>query len=174
MIVMIYPIPAEILGNIVVQNEYVWRQGPMRGKEYKSIRWIPVAEIGRTNLEIGLSDDGYWVRGGGATVELANGPHAISFLPCLELPLEEVRQTIRNGLVRIGLSSQLEDTFPVADLIVAGLTSGSEYWVTLSLERIDDGVRNERVYDAIRIASTSAPTQKLRHQAKRLLGKKPQ
>ncbi|WP_397570120.1 hypothetical protein [Schlesneria sp. T3-172] len=168
---MTHSIPAETLQNIVAQDERAWQRGPMSGKEDTSIRWIPVADVGRTKLHIGLSDEGEWVRGGGATVEVANGPHALSFLPCLDVPLEEVRQTIRNGLVRIGLPSSFADTFPLANVIVTGLTSGSEYWVTLALERIDDSVRNEQVDEAIRSASTSAPTQKLRHQAKRLLGK---
>ena len=166
---MIYPIPADVLQRIAVRDGCEWESGPIRGNEDRSIRWITVAEVGPTKLKLGLSNDGYWVRGGGATVELANGPHAITFLPCLEIPLQELQQTIRSGLIRIGLPPEFECTFPYADLIVAGLESRSEFWIKVALERIQEGERSERVIDAIRVASASAPTQKLRHSARRLL-----
>lgn len=171
MTLLIYPIPVETLQNIVEQKGHIWENGPMRGKEDRQIRWIKVTEVGPAKTTLGLSDDGYWVRGGGATIEVANGPLAITFLPCLEVPIEEFRQAIRNGLVHIALSSSMEVSFPYSDLLVTGLTSGSELWTKLALDRIEEGMQSKEVDDALRLASKSAPTQKLRHRAKSLLPK---
>ena len=168
---MIYPIPRHAMQTGALLDEGRWEIGPMRGKEHREVRWFNLADIGPKKLKIGLSDDGYWVRGGGATVEIANGPHVVTFLPCLEVSIAELRQTIRTSLAQAQLSASLGDTFPFSDLIVAGLKSGSEYWVTLALDRIEEGERNEQVDEAIRAAAMSAPTQQLRHRSKALLSK---
>jgi hypothetical protein len=141
----------------------------MRGREERIIRWIKVANIGPAKVTVGLSRDGYWVRGDGATVEVANGPHAITLLPCLEIPIEDIRNSIRNGLVDLSLPLHLEDTFPLTDLVVAALASGSELWTRLALDRIEEGFCNERVNNALGEASVYAPTQHLRHRAKALV-----
>ena len=168
---MIYPIPRDTLQSGALLEDGLWEIGPMRGKEDREVRWFKLAAIGSKRIKLGLSDDGYWVRGGGATVEVANGPNIVTFLPCLELSFEELRQAGRKGLAQAQLSASVGDTFPFSDLIVAGLESGSEYWVTLALDRIEEGVRDGQVDEAIRSAAISAPTQRLRHRSKALLGK---
>jgi hypothetical protein len=132
---MEYPIPNALLQALIDEHASDWSSGPVRGHEHQMVRWIEVAELPPSKLILGLSDSGYWVRGGGATIEVANGPHALSLLPCLECPSETFRQTLRNGLARRGLPEALEVTFPIDDLISAGLMSGSEYWTKLALER---------------------------------------
>jgi hypothetical protein len=166
---MEYPIPHPFLQALNDEHAYDWSSGPIRGQEHQMVRWIEVAELPPSQLIIGLSDSGSWVRGGGATVEIANGPHAISLLPCLECPSERLRQTLGDGLARRGLPDTLAETFPIEDLILAGLKSGSEYWTKLALERVGELGATPATQDALRDASRSAPTQPLRHRAGALL-----
>ena len=165
---MEYPIPLTLLHVLNDEHAREWSSGPVRGHERQMVRWIEVAELPPSKLIIGLSDSGYWVRGG-ATVEIANGPHAISLLPCLECPSEMFRQALRDSLARRGLPDALEDTFPIDDLIVAGLKSGSEYWTRLALDRVEEVGATPATRDVLRAAPRSAPTQPLRHRVRAML-----
>lgn len=164
-----YPIPRTLLQALIDEHASDWSSGPVRGREHQMVRWIEVAELPQSKLILGLSDSGYWVRGGGATIEIANGPHAIALLPCLECPSEMFRQALRSGLARRGLPEALEETFPIGELISVGLKSGSEYWTKLALERVGEVGATPATRDALRAASRSAPTQPLRHRAKAML-----
>jgi hypothetical protein len=161
--------PSDTLKRILAERNVDWNSGPLRGNEDQTIRWIKVGYIPSANLTLGLSDTGHWVRGGGATIEVAKSALAITLLPCLEVPVEEFRQVLRKGLCDLGLPCELEEMFPYSDMVVAGLTSRSDYWTKLALDRVEDGVRNQQVENALRSASAFAATQKLRHRAKALL-----
>jgi len=166
---MRYPIPRHFLQVLIDKHTSEWFFGPARGREHQVVRWIKVAELPPSALIVGLSDEGYWVRGGGPTIEVADGPQAITLLPCLEYPSSIFRSALSIGLAKCGLPESLDETFPLDDLIIAGLQSGSEYWTKLALERLGEVGATLATRDALRFAARSAPTQPLRHRAKTLI-----
>jgi len=121
-------------------------------------------------ISIGLSENGFWVRGDGATVEEAGGSEAITLLPCIEIPWRELNARLSDGLVRLGFSKELSDTFPIDTLIVTALLSRSEYWTKLALERVQERPATMSLKKALAEAERVAPTQQLRHQATHSVG----
>lgn len=166
---MQYHVPRQFLQPLILKHSSEWSSGLTRGREPEVVRWIKVAELPLSPLIIGLSDQGYWVRGGGATIEIADGPQAITLLPCLEYPTPVFRRALGTGLAQRGLPESLDETFPIHDLIIAGLRSGSEVWTRLALERLEEVGATSSIRDALLLAVQSAPTQRLKHRAKALM-----
>lgn len=164
-------IPPSMLRRLLDENPAGWNVGPVCGDEEQTVRWIKVTVLPSANVTLGLSDTGYWVRGDGATIGIGKAPEPISLLPCLECSLEELRNALSSGLSRVGLPPELERTFPLSLLVACGLGSGSEYWVRLALDRVEQGILTEEIRDTLRIVLASAPTQKLRHRASAILAK---
>jgi hypothetical protein len=145
----------------------------MRGNENQQVRWIEVArlDLKSVSVTIGLSENGYWVRGDGATIEVADGGGAITLLPCIEVSWQELKTKLSDGLIQLGLAEELSDTFPIDALIVTALVSRGEYWTRLAMDRIEEKGALSSVRKALAAAERVAPTQQLRHRARRLLGR---
>jgi hypothetical protein len=168
---MQYRIPSNALESLSNAPCGSWKAGPIRGNENRNLRWVEIArlDLRPVTISIGVSDNGYWVRGDGATVELADGGDAITLLPCIEISWRELKAKLSDGLRRLGLAEELSDTFPIDALIATALVSRSQYWTMLALERIEERGVISSVTKALAEAERVAPTQQLRHRARRLL-----
>lgn len=160
---------AEAVSKLAKSHADEWHSGPRRGSEDVQVSWLSIAEALSGTLTIGLSADGSWVRGDGATIDVADGVNSITLLPCLEMQAKELSVALRNGLEQRGASPDLADTFPINDVVLCGLQSHSEHWITLAMDRINENLQDDRFSATLRQLVENAPTQKLRHRARSLL-----
>lgn len=134
------------------------------------IRWCPVAVLEGARLCVGLSFDGWWTTGSERSArEFRSESDAMFFLPILELAPGNVRRQIAEGLSRLGLSSEFVQLFPFEDVMVVGLKSASEHWVSLALKWAEVEKNSPRIRAALVFAAKTGPTQSIRHAARRLL-----
>ncbi len=134
------------------------------------VQWISIAEFSEARLRIGLSEDGEWVRvePTSAAVFQENKPF---FLPMLVMRFSEVQRAIREGILLAGIPVEIEGAFPFEELVVVGLESESEHWNRLALDRISELSPSVNLFKALTDSSEHAPTQQLRHRAKKLAAK---
>lgn len=92
----------------------------------------------------------------------------IYFLPILEEQLIEVKDVLQSGLAAMNFYGDIEKIFPFEGIIALGLKSASKHWIHLAIERASELSASGRLAGSLDEASTSAPTQRLRHEARRL------
>lgn len=147
-----------------------WQSASKRGDESVAVSWIPVVDVSSCGIILGVCADGYWVRGDGATIEVVDGCDApIAMLPCLEIDSESLLALLRGGLATLDAVTILSDTFPLIEIALCGLESRSERWISLAMNRLDEGLRDTRFESALLALTQNAPTQRLRHRARALL-----
>ena len=133
------------------------------------VGWIRVAPLSGSESVLGLSGDGCWsLATASGIVEFSGEKDFPFFLRILEMTPEDVKARLRNGLVASGLSPNIEETFPCEDTVIIGLTSNSEHWVRKALGWMVALRPSEKLVQALSKASSTAPTQKLRHRALKL------
>jgi hypothetical protein len=133
------------------------------------LKWLPIFAFAQGRVGMGLSPQGAWVQVHEQRVlPCIEGAALVSLLPLLEIPLEQVRALISAGLGRHGLPPAIGELFPFARVVASGLLSLSEYWTTLALQWVADGVRDATVQAALHTLSEDGPTQNVRHRARKL------
>ncbi|MEX2964352.1 hypothetical protein [Microbulbifer sp. TYP-18] len=153
----------------LLSNVSSWKESPVEGDEGRSIRWIEVVALEALGLFLGLSYNGNWIRIGKESVyEFYAGQSYMPLYPILEAVLPDVKKALKDGLKSAQLPVELLESFPFQKVALSGLNSGSEYWCNLSLKYVEQLRYDEELVDALNACSKSAPTQKLRHQAKKL------
>ena len=118
--------------------------------------------------------DGEWVaeRLGGAVATIAEVPHA--FLCLLELPREVAVTRVRAAAEAMNVAPHSLPPLPYAEAILAGMSSESEYWQRLALDRLaergdGDGDGNgARFLDELKRLEVAGSTQDVRHRARRM------
>jgi hypothetical protein len=93
----------------------------------------------------------------------------VFLLPVLEVGLEEVRCRLEQGLQASGLSAEFLKVFPFEDVVVTGLESHSEHWISLALKWAEQLPATSRIQSALQALRFTGPTQKIRHAAQELL-----
>ena len=146
-----------------------WSHSPKHGVDDGSIeiRWIQVCELPKARVRIGLSDLAEWVRIESGSATVFNGYEPF-FLPILEERFSEARETIHRSLKRLGFTGLVDEIFPFEEIVTLGLKSGSEHWVHHALEWVPELPVSDHLVGLLEVSSRSAPTQRLRHKAKRL------
>ncbi len=154
---------------VLLQNANLrWFCSPKYGAgEASSLQWIPVGELAEARMRIGLSEDGEWVRIEPASVAVFRDSGPL-FLPVLAMRFNEIREILREGIQAMGIPEAIEETFPFEDVVLLGLESGSEYWVRLATDRVLKLLPSARIIESLVDSSERAPTQQLRHRAKKL------
>ncbi len=146
-----------------------WNESPIDGNESKSLKWIEVVTLEAIGLLLGISCNGNWVRMGKESVfEFFAGQSYLPLYPILELALLDVKMAVKGGLESSQLPIELLESFPFQEVAFSGMNSGSEYWCDLSLKYVEQLRYDEELVNALNACSKNAPTQKLRHQAKKL------
>lgn len=146
-----------------------WNESSVYGDESKSLKWIEVIILKSLGLQLGISFNGYWVRiSNNLVYEFSSGCSYRFLYPVIELRLLDVQKAIIDGLNYHHLPLGFLDNFPFENIVISGLSSNSEYWCNLALKYIEDLEIDEEIINALNICSKNAPTQKLRHQAKKL------
>ena len=134
-----------------------------------ALDWLPIFAFAQGRVGVGLSPQGAWVQVHDQRVmPCIEGAALVALLPLLEMPLEQVRALLSEGLGRHGLPQAIGEHFPFAGVVATGLLSPSEYWTTLALQWAADGVRCATVQAALHTLSENGPTQKGRHRARKL------
>ncbi|WP_437314749.1 hypothetical protein [Sorangium sp. So ce385] len=134
------------------------------------IRLTPVALLETARLDLGVSSDGWWVRIGDESArEFSLGKDCVYLLPILEVTPVEARQRLLEGLRAKGISEEFIELFPFEDVVATGLASQSQHWAALALGWVRIIGRSPKVERALAALADSGPTQKLRHEARRLL-----
>lgn len=145
----------------------LWREYADHGGG-PALRCIEVAVFPR--LRLGISSRGRWVRlQENRGLELSEEESLTLLLPCLEEDREAFVQAMHASLNKLGLSTDWLDSLPLASTVSLALRSGSEHWVKLGLGWCakDCDLRAD-CRSALQEAAASAPTQHLRHMAKRI------
>ncbi|ARU57343.1 hypothetical protein OLMES_3302 [Oleiphilus messinensis] len=146
-----------------------WRESPIDGDERKSLKWIEVVTLGSLGLILGISCNGNWVRMGKESVyEFYSDQSYMPLYPILEAVLLDVKMAIKKGLQSSQLPVELIESFPFQEVALSAMNSGSVYWCDLSLKYVERLRYDEELVNALNICSKNAPTQKLRHQAKKI------
>ncbi|WP_157907330.1 hypothetical protein [Sorangium cellulosum] len=149
-----------------------WRvlHGPDNGPV---IRLTPVASLETARLDLGISSDGWWVRiGEKSASEFPLGHECVFLLPILEVTPVEARQRLLEGLQIKGIPEEFIELFPFEDVVATGLASESLRWASLALDWAKLIERSPKVAQALAALADSGPTQKLRHEGRRLLKRK--
>ena len=145
-----------------------WSVRPRHGEgEGSSLRYVQIGELADARMQIGLSEDGDWVRIGQASVAVYRAGSPI-FLPVLIMRFSEVRRILLKGIRSIGVSKAIEEIFPFEQLVTVGMGSGSEYWVRFALDRVLELPPSMTLLAALIDSSERAPTQQLRHRSKKM------
>jgi hypothetical protein len=154
-------------------SDLPWQTSCRHEAPEKSLRWIPLAALETSSIQLGLSFDGWWVVPGPHTAtEFRPGVRCVFLLPVLEVPLDEVRRVLAKGLQQKGLPEDLLAAFPFEDVVATGLESSSDYWVRLALTWAEQLPASEQLRDTLQTVATEGPTQKSRHAARTLLARK--
>lgn len=98
---------------------------------------IEVAVIESARATVLIETGGAWVIQKGARMFRAQPDQIVSFVACLEEPIEELRLALKQGLLSAGLPAVLEESFPYAEIVTAALDSGSEKWMHLAVSWIE-------------------------------------
>ena len=146
-----------------------WNESPVEGDESKFLKWIEVVTFGALGLLLGISCNGNWVRMGEESVyEFYAGQSYLPLYPILEAVLLDAKMSIKKGLESSQLPVELVESFPFHEVALSAMNSGSEYWCDLSLKYVGQLRYDEELVNALNVCSKNAPTQKLRHEAKKL------
>jgi hypothetical protein len=146
-----------------------WKESPVFGEESKSLKWIDVVTLEALGLMLGLSCNGNWVRiSKGSVYEFYAGQSYMPLYPILEGVLLDIKMAIKSGIESAQLPVDLLESFPFKEVTLSAMNSGSEYWCSLSLKYVEQLQNDKELVDALGMCSKNAPTQKLRHQAKKL------
>jgi len=151
-----------------------WKVSRRAWSRASEARWVKVATLHRPDAEVGLSDDGRWVRGGGTLVSVADSRKMlVGFLPILEMSRSRLQVQLREGLARIDLSQEIAETFPLEAIANVGILSGSEYWASLAILRLSEiPTLSKDSIESLSEAAKQGPTQRIRHSARKLLSQR--
>lgn len=143
------------------------RDHPERGQ----IEWLYVASLRIQEVQLGFTKDGVWtVNVQGCAVKLLNLGDFVFLLSVLESPKSALELKLKTGFVALGIDPQLIETFPLTELLVSALTSRSIHWASLALEWLEQVAEPaEALKVVVRDLYRNGPTQRIRHQAKRIL-----
>ncbi|XXT18150.1 hypothetical protein WME94_48765 [Sorangium sp. So ce429] len=134
------------------------------------IRLTPVASLETARLDLGISSDGWWVIVGEKSArEFPLGRNCVVLLPILEVTPVEARQRLLEGLRTKGIPEEFIELFPFEDVVATGLASQSQHWASLGLGWANIIERSPKIERALAELADSGPTQKLRHEGRRLL-----
>jgi hypothetical protein len=89
----------------------------------------------------------------------------------LEISLDDLRRALELGLQKRGLSQEFTQVFPFDDIVATGLQSHSEHWAGLALKWAEHLSNSPRLLSALAALGKDGPTQRLRHDAQRLLAR---
>lgn len=106
-----------------------WKNSPSHNlNDTTNIQWLPIMKI-QNESYLGIADNGEWAKYSGISVTVfETGIPLVFLLPCLEMNYDYFLENLKKGLLTVGLSEKLSDTFPYSNLVYMGLTIGSEYW----------------------------------------------
>ncbi|MGY3089991.1 hypothetical protein ACVWYF_003039 [Hymenobacter sp. UYAg731] len=94
----------------------------------------------------------------------------LSWLPLLEQDYANFQASLVTGLSHVGPNESAKRlaAFPVQDLILLGLASGSGYWIELALQWVGKVGIWPELLPILRSLSLDSSFQPIRHRAKRL------
>lgn len=146
-----------------------WIESPIDGDEKTTLKWVEVVFWENLGLQLGISCNANWVRKGKEAVfEITPESSYRPVYPILEMDFLDVEIALRDRLNCLQLPTELLDIFPFRGIVISGMNSGSEYWCNLSLKHVEQLRYDSELVKALNICLKNAPTQKLRHQAKKL------
>jgi len=136
----------------------------------RTIEWLPIMNFEKARIYLGLSRSAGWIRATQKAVsEFQTGVQPVFLLPILEIPTDEFIREIKKGLHAKDLSEDFLSVLPIDDVVVTGLTNQSEHWTGLALNWASKISRSPKIKAALQEVVANGSTQKLRHQAKKLL-----
>ena len=156
------------------RKDLPWQTGQRHESSQPAlIRWVLVADIPTARLQLGLSEFGRWVRASKTSVsEFEAGSSCVFLLPVLEMKADDIRRVLGEGLRGLGLPEGDAESFPFEDVVLTGLTSGSENWSNLALNWVRQIGVSDRMREALQVLAQNGPTQAIRHASMRILGDK--
>ncbi|EGO63748.1 hypothetical protein [Acetonema longum] len=105
----------------------------------EKVKWYPILHCNPPGLLLGVQQDGTWV------VEVESGLYRLSnsgsfwrLVSLLEQPSNEIRKEVANSFNSLDIKIDIDDFFPFAEIVRAGLQFGTKYWA----EMASDGMTN--------------------------------
>ena len=134
----------------------LFHEAPEHSARAQTVRWVKVINFPNKNLQLGLSESGYWVREGvGDVCVLDPAQGLVPLYPCLEIEPSVFHQKLAMSLNKIGLRSDVAKTFPLVDLIGQALHSGSEHWTKLGLQWCGTATKTTAITNALAFVAHS-------------------
>jgi hypothetical protein len=145
-----------------------WRKAILGGQ---AIEWLPLFSP-KEGRGLGINLTGHWLTDWQTdSVVLVEAEQNAPLLIFLEHSLGHVRTTLEQALTSLGRSELLQ-TAPYSPICLAGLKSGSEYWIALALSWADELPLDENLCAGLElVVNEPKASQKSRHHAQRLLGR---
>lgn len=95
------------------------------------------------------------------------------WLPILNCDYKVFQKNLKNGLKERDIQPDLEFLFPYRPLLYTALNSNSEYWISLALKWIEEGVEYKGCEGLLfNISRNKRITQSIRHKALKLYAAK--
>lgn len=146
-----------------------WHTSPRHEQPDQLVRWQQAASLDVVGLQLGLTDAGCWVVVGPSSVtELRDGTGPVFLFPLLQMSREEALSTLRAELIARNLDLGALERFPVENLILAALESGTEHWSSMALAWAEAIEPTPRVAQALTSLAESGATQAVRHRARKI------
>jgi hypothetical protein len=134
-----------------------------------SVRWILIVELPVARITLGLSDGESWLRINPTTVSVLQTKNSlVSFLPILEEAPEDFWNRLRDGLEVQGIDGSHAARFPIEDVVLTGLRSGSQHWCWRALQWISSIPLSPEINATLAELVLQGKTQKIRHQSRKL------
>jgi hypothetical protein len=129
-----------MIGELARIPDELWRETPSHtASEVPTIKWLPILNLVPCRIELGLSENGYWVRHAGNSItEFTDNDPLVFLLPCLEIDYLDLKRRLASAVESIGLPSSLAENFPYFRLILTGAKSDSAQWVPLALKWLEE------------------------------------
>lgn len=123
-----------------------------------------ILELPEGTGTLGLTPSGQWARQFGNQLMVWDEamPTAVHFLPLLRVPLRQVQDAIRIT----ASTEQARSKSLMMEIVQTALRSGSEFWIAAALQWVEEDALF-RPQDDLKWAANYAPTQRLRHLARR-------
>jgi hypothetical protein len=150
-----------------------WRAARVHARP-ATATWCPLIRFAESTKALGVTRAGPWwwgvEREDGWEIYPLEGDAVVGILPLLEMPFGALEHKARHSAIRLGIPPQrLLRTLPLATIIRAALATGSDYWVRLAVEWLEDSDIASQLQDAIGSAASEVRLeQSLRHRLRRL------